>query len=155
MASRHLGRAVAMQSLYQWDFNGKPTAILPAIVERTREEFAAGIPDDGFALNIVNGVIDHIEAIDTLISKYAPDWPLEQIMAVDRAILRIGVFELKFDKNIPAKVAINEAIELGKTFGGPSSGRFINGVLGAMYKEMPQEPDHKPEEKKKEESTPE
>lgn len=150
MASRHLGRAVAMQSLYQWDFNGKPTAVLPAIVERTREEFAAGVPDDGFALHIVNGVIDHLEEIDGLITRYAPDWPLEQIMAVDRAILRLGVFELKFDENIPAKVAINEAIELGKTFGGPSSGRFINGVLGAMYKDMPQEPDPLP---KKEEQT--
>lgn len=136
MPSRHLGRAIAMQTLYQWDFHAKPSAIAPAMVDHTRAEFAGDTPDDGFALHIVNGVIDHITDIDALITKYAPDWPIDQIMAVDRAILRIGVFELKVDEAIPAKVAINEAIELAKTFGGPSSGRFVNGVLGAMYRDM-------------------
>lgn len=141
MASRHLGRAVAMQSLYQWDFNGKPTAIVPAIVEKTWLEFAGTAENDGFSLKTVQGTLDHITEIDALITKYAPQWPIDQIMAVDRAILRIGVYELKFDTAIPAKVAINEAIEIAKTYGGPSSGRFVNGVLGAMYKDMPQEAD--------------
>lgn len=141
MASRHLGRAVAMQSLYQWDFNGKPSAIIPAIVEMTWKEFAGTAENDGFSLKTVEGTLDHIAEIDALISKYAPQWPIDQIMAVDRAILRIGVYELKFDHAIPAKVAINEAIEIAKTYGGPSSGRFVNGVLGAMYKDMPQEAD--------------
>ncbi len=136
MASRHLARAVAMQTLYQWDFKDRPTAVLPAIIDQTKVEFAKDIKDDGFVQNLVSGTVDNIDAIDEAITKFAPDWPLDQIMNVDRAILRIGVYELKFDDNIPPKVAINEAIELAKTFGGPSSGKFVNGVLGAMFKDM-------------------
>lgn len=136
MASRHLARAVAMQTLYQWDFKDRPTAVLPAIIDQTKVEFAKDIKDDGFVQNLVSGTVDNIAAIDEAITKFAPDWPLDQIMNVDRAILRIGVYELKFDDNIPPKVAINEAIELAKTFGGPSSGKFVNGVLGAMFKDM-------------------
>ncbi len=143
MASRHLARAIAMQTLYQWDFNGKPSAILPAIIERTKKEFAANIKNDGFIESIVNGVVDNITKVDEYIAQYAPDWPIDQIMGVDRAILRIGVYELVLDTNIPPKVAINEAIELAKTFGGPSSGKFVNGVLGAMYKKMKNELENK------------
>ena len=78
----------------------------------------------------------HLSQIDIYISKYATEWPLEQITIVDRNILRIGVYELVYDKDIPSKVAINEAIEIAKTFGGESSGKFVNGVLGAIYKDM-------------------
>lgn len=125
-----------MQSLFQWDFMGQPTGILPAIVEQSIQEFAPGMKDTEFAMELIDGVIQHQIEIDALIQKYAPQWPLEQITIVDRNILRLGTFELQFSDAIPAKVAINEAIEMAKTFGGQSSGRFINGVLGAMYKDI-------------------
>lgn len=139
MPNRHLARSIAMQSLFEWDFKGNPTAILPAIVEHNLEEFAPGLEESEFTKKIVEGVIDHLSEIDELIGKYAPSWPIGQITLVDRNILRIGVFELKFADDIPPKVAINEAIELAKSFGGASSGKFVNGVLGSMYADFPKE----------------
>lgn len=124
-----------MQALYEWDFRGRPTAILPILIEHDLKEFGAGLTETDFTNELVNGVIDHQPEIDTMISKYAPEWPLEQITIVDRNVLRIGIYELKFSENVPPKVAINEAIELAKSFGGPSSGRFVNGVLGTIYKD--------------------
>lgn len=115
---------------------GQPSAILPALVEQNLEEFAQGIKDGEFALELAEGVLKHQREIDDLIRMYAPQWPLEQITIVDRNILRLGSYELQFSETIPAKVAINEAIELAKSFGGQASGRFVNGVLGAMYKTM-------------------
>ncbi|MEK7167872.1 MAG: transcription antitermination factor NusB, partial [Patescibacteria group bacterium] len=103
-----------------------------------RGMFAPEFDDGGFVKHLVSGVMDHQEDIDSLIVKYAPEWPLEQITVIDRNILRLGIFELKYDENIPAKVAINEAIELAKSFGGESAGKFVNGVLGAVYKEIDQ-----------------
>lgn len=136
MSNRHLARTVAMQSLYERDFHGNREKDIEHIVERDLEEFAPGLDDKGFAKELVTGVIAHQPEIDALITKYAPAWPLPQITIVDRNILRIGVFELKFSENVPSKVAINEAIEIAKTFGGESSGRFVNGVLGAIFKDM-------------------
>lgn len=136
MSNRHLLRSIAMQTLFQWDFMGQPSGIVPALVEKNCNEFALGAKENDFAMELVDGVIKHQSNIDSLITKYAPQWPLEQITTIDRNILRLGTYELQFADTIPAKVAINEAIELAKTFGGQSSGRFINGVLGAMYKDM-------------------
>ncbi len=136
MPNRHLARSIAMQSLFEWDFKGNPTAILPMIVKHNSEEFAPGLEEKEFTEQIVNGVLDHLKEIDELISRFAPSWPIGQITLVDRNILRIGVYELKFSKDIPPKVAINEAIELAKSFGGASSGKFVNGVLGSMYVEI-------------------
>lgn len=136
MSNRHLSRTIAMQSLYQWDFLGMPEGKLPEIIAFNRSEFAPNFNDEGFVDALVQGVVTHRPDIDETISHFAPDWPLESLTIIDRNILRLGVFELKFDSNIPAKVAINEAIELAKGFGGPSSGRFVNGVLGAVYKDM-------------------
>jgi transcription antitermination protein NusB len=138
MSNRHLLRSIAMQTLFQWDFMGEPSAILPALIQQNTEEFAPGTKDADaeFALELADGVLKHQKEIDTLIQKFAPQWPIEQITIIDRNILRLGTYELQFSQTIPAKVAINEAIELAKTFGGQASGRFINGVLGAMYKEM-------------------
>lgn len=136
MSSRHLARSVAMQSLFEWDFRGQPTAALPAIVDHNLKEFAPGLDEKEFAVKTVEGVIKKQAEIDTLIAKYAPEWPIEQITLVDRNILRIGVYELMYNKEIPEKVAINEAIELAKSFGGAASGKFVNGVLGAMYKNI-------------------
>lgn len=139
MPNRHLARSIAMQSLFEWDFKGNPTAILPAIVKHNLEEFAPGLEEKEFTEQIVDGVLDHLKEIDELISKFAPSWPIGQITLVDRNILRIGVYELKFSESIPPKVAINEAIELAKSFGGASSGKFVNGVLGSMFVEIQKE----------------
>lgn len=136
MSNRHLGRTVVMQTLYQWDFNGQKEKDLSGPLDRNLKEFAPGLEDEGFSRQLLNGVIKNIKKLDELITKYAPEWPLEQITIVDRNVLRIGVYELKFVKEIPSKVAINEAIELAKSFGGESSGKFVNGVLGAIYKDM-------------------
>lgn len=137
MPNRHLARSIAMQSLFEWDFKGNPSAILPAIVEHNLKEFAPGLEESEFTKSIADGVIVNLKEIDELVSKFAPSWPIGQITLVDRNILRIGVYELKFcQKDIPPKVAINEAIELAKTYGGPSSGKFVNGVLGSMYTEL-------------------
>lgn len=137
MSNRHLARSIAMQCLYQWDFKDRPTAAIPAIIAQQLEEFGTGVESErAYIEETVDGVIDHVEEIDALIKQYAtPNWPLDQIALVDRNILRIGIYELTINKTIPAKVAINEAIEIAKTYGGPSSGKFVNGILGAMYKD--------------------
>lgn len=136
MANRHLSRTIAMQTLYQWDFNGGQKKELNDLLEYNLQEFAPGFKDEGFAQELINGVLKNQKEIDQLIGKYATEWPIEQITIVDRNILRLGIYELKFVPDIPSKVAINEAIEVAKTYGGESSGKFVNGVLGAIYKEM-------------------
>lgn len=138
MSNRHLARSIAMQSLYQWDFDGQNKKGLEDLVSFNLKEFAPDFDDKGFTLDLVKGVIKKIKEIDKLIEKYAPEWPIAQITLVDRNILRLGIFELKFVEEIPSKVAINEAIELAKTFGGNASGKFVNGVLGAIYRDMEQ-----------------
>lgn len=135
MSNRHLARTVAMQTLYEWDFNNR-TQDLDQLAKKNLKEFAPDFNDGGFAERVVRGVMEHQAGIDKVIEQYAPEWPIQQITIVDRNILRIGVYELKFANDIPPKVAINEAIELAKSFGGESSGRFVNGVLGAVYKDM-------------------
>ena len=135
MSNRHLARALALQSLYEWDFHqGKHPA--RKILDRNIAEFASDLDEKEFAQNIVDGTIKNQETIDGLITKFAPDWPLPKITTVDRNVLRIGTFELTYTHEIPSKVAINEAIELAKTFGGESSGKFVNGVLGAVYRDQ-------------------
>ncbi len=138
MASRHLSRSIVMQSLYEWDFSGKNPEKLEEIVEKNLKEFGPGLEDKTFVWQLINGVVTNIKNVDKVIEKAAPEWPIEQITIVDRNVLRLGLYELLYgDKEeVPPKVAINEAIELAKTFGGESSGRFINGVLGTVYKEI-------------------
>lgn len=146
MSNRHLSRSVAMQSLYQWDFNRllqakgdikiKKSEDIDQVIEWNKKEFAPEFDDKNFINELVHDVMDHLPEIDKLIQKYAPEWPIDQITGVDRNVLRLGLYELKYAENIPAKVAINEAIELAKSFGGDSSGKFVNGVLGAIYKDM-------------------
>ena len=139
MASRHLARSIAMQSLYEWDFNGNDALKLDEIVERNIKEFGPGLEEDvEFVKRLVKGVCDHLKEIDKIIEKAAPQWPIDQISPIDRNVLRIGLYELLFGdrKEVPPKVAINEAIELAKSFGGESSGKFVNGVLGTVYREI-------------------
>lgn len=138
MANRHLSRSIAMQTLFEWDFNGHNDSKIKEILDRNLKEFAPGLDDISFSKKLVNGIIKNKEKIDKIIEKIAPEWPLHQIAMVDRNVLRLGLFELLFEKKeeVPSKVAINEAIEIAKTFGGESSGRFVNGVLGTVFREM-------------------
>ncbi len=124
-----------MQSLYEWDFFGG-SKDANEMVERNMQEFGAQLDEKEFCASIVHGVLEHHDAIDATITKFAPDWPLQKITTVDRNVLRIGTYELLYNFDIPSKVAINEAIELAKTFGGESSGKFVNGVLGAVYRDQ-------------------
>lgn len=137
MSNRHLARSIAMQTIFEWDFRGQPSAGLPAILDQNIKEFGVGLGDEkNFSNDIINGIVDHLKEIDEIIVKYAPNWPLEKITVMDRNILRIGIWEMKFNTEVPPRVAINEAIELAKSYGGPASGKFVNGVLGSLYKDM-------------------
>lgn len=138
MANRHLSRSIVLQSLFEWDFNVLPVDAITGILVRNTEEFAPGVKDISFTEQLARGVISKKEKLDAIIVKAAPDWPIEKISTADRNILRIGLYELLFGehKEVPPKVAINEAIELAKSFGGENSGKFVNGVLGAVYKEL-------------------
>ncbi len=140
MANRHLLRTVALQALFEWDFNNR-TGNLTEIVNHALDEFAPGADDTEFAHELIEGVVNNFEDIDRIIVETAPEWPISQITVIDRNVLRLGIFELMFAKKNPPKVAINEAVEMGKRFGGESSGKFVNGVLGTLYKNL------KPEEK--------
>ncbi|MEK7624519.1 MAG: transcription antitermination factor NusB [Patescibacteria group bacterium] len=137
MASRQLARSIVIQSLYEWDFYGQKADLI-AIIERNLKEFGPGLDEPEFVWRLTQGIIDHREEIDQIISRAAPEWPLNQISVIDRNSLRIGLYELLYAdrKEVPAKVAINEAIEIAKNFGGPNAGKFINGVLGTVYKEI-------------------
>ncbi len=136
MSNRHLLRTVAMQTLYEWDFNGQHTEKIDEYIKHNMAEFAPGEEDSSYVDKTVKGIIKNSAEIDKLIEKTAPEWPIAQITIVDRNILRMGIYEMKYTKEIPPKVAINEAIEIAKTFGGRSSGRFVNGVLGTIYKNL-------------------
>lgn len=138
MANRHLSRSIVMQTLFEWDFRGLDNDQIDEVLLRNTEEFAPGVGDFSFMKSLTMSVLAKQIDIDRIIEKAAPEWPIQKIGVVDRNILRIGLYELLFaDRGeVPAKVAINEAIELAKTFGGETSGKFVNGVLGAVYKEM-------------------
>lgn len=157
MANRHLSRSVVLQSLFEWDFRGRHDKTSPEIVTRIAEEFAPGMGDISFIEQLMKNVLAKRADLDKIIEKAAPDWPLDKISVIDRNILRMGLYELLFADRaeVPAKVAINEAIELAKSFGGENSGKFVNGVLGSVYKELG-EPgkDSAPKKKKKIEDVP-
>jgi len=138
MSSRHLSRSIVMQSLYEWDSSKKKSEALTKIIEKNIKEFGPGLEDQSFVWQLITGIVTKLSEIDKIIEKTATDWPIEQISIIDRNILRIGLYELLYGnkKEVPSKVAINEAIELAKSFGGENSGKFINGVLGTIYKQI-------------------
>lgn len=136
MSNRHLARTIVMQSLYQWDFNQQPQEKLPEIISYDQAEFAPNFDDGGYIKETIEGIMKKLVEIDAIIVQFAPEWPLASMACIDRNILRLGTYELKFSQVVPSKVAINEAIELAKTFGGEASGKFVNGILGAVYKDM-------------------
>ena len=157
MANRHLSRSVVLQSLFEWDFRDQKDENIKEIVTRVAKEFAPGMSDFSFVNELMTNILAKRSDLDKIIEKAAPDWPLDKISLIDRNILRMGLYELLFADRaeVPAKVAINEAIELAKSFGGENSGKFINGVLGSVYKELG-EPgkDSVPRKKKKIEDIP-
>lgn len=137
-ANRHLGRIVALQTLYEEDFrhelNDKSFKLSP-VLERNITRYENTIDDKKFIKQLVDGVRQYQQQLDDIIAPVAPEWPIEQIARMDRLILRIGVYELLFGKEIPPKVAINEAVELAKAFGGDNSSKFVNGVLGTVLRQ--------------------
>ncbi|NTU69451.1 transcription antitermination factor NusB [bacterium] len=147
--SRHFLRILAMQTLYEWDFRRTedPNEILARNIKETASNIEA--TDKKFASELIAGTISHTKEIDELIKVAAPEWPISQIAAIDRTVLRLGVFELLYIKEIPPKVAINEAIELAKAFGGENSGKFVNGVLGTIYRSSDLYVEEDPKEKLK------
>ena len=138
MANRHLSRSIVLQSLFEWDLNALEKKDVGEVLERNVTEFAPNKTDMPFMEKLLDGVMAKQPELDLVIEKAAPEWPIDRISPVDRNILRLGLYELLFAdrKEVPAKVAINEAIELAKQFGGDNSSRFVNGVLGAVYKEI-------------------
>ena len=138
MANRHLARSIVLQTLYEWDFRRLSPELAENLLKRNIHEFAPGLSDSDFLDELLANILSKKEDLDRIIEKAAPDWPLDKISAIDRNVLRLGLFELLFSdkEEVPAKVAINEAIELAKTFGGENSGKFVNGVLGSIYKEI-------------------
>jgi len=138
MANRHLSRSIVLQSLFEWDLNAIDRKQVAEVLDRNIEEFAPNKTDRPFMDSLLSGILGKQPELDLVIEKAAPEWPIDRISPVDRNILRLGLYELLFSdrKEVPAKVAINEAIELAKQFGGDNSSRFVNGVLGAVYKEI-------------------
>lgn len=138
MANRHLSRSVVLQTLFEWDFRSLSLEGALSSLERNIAEYAPAAGDAPFMEELLRGTIERTADLDMIIGKAAPEWPLDRIAPVDRSVLRLGLYELLFSdrSKVPAKVAINEAIELAKSYGGEQSGRFINGVLGAVYKEL-------------------
>lgn len=137
MSNRHLSRTLALQTLFTWDFNKSKKNQLENIVDNNFINFAPDFNDGGFVRDLVSGVVDNLKKIDDLIIKYATEWPIDQLTIVDRNILRLGIYELMFTET-PPRVIINEAIEVAKSFGGEASGKFVNGVLGAVYNDWPE-----------------
>ena len=137
MSTRHLSRSIVVQSLYEWDFLDKKPD-LKEIVKRNLEEFGKKLKDKKFVWELVSGIVKNLEDIDKIIQAAAPQWPLEKMGTIERNILRLGLYELLFGdkKAVPPKVAIDEAIELAKEFVNETSGKFVNGVLGAVFREM-------------------
>ncbi len=138
MSSRHLARSIALQTLYEWDFHKNNNVDLEETIERNIVEFSKKNKEKEFIIELVKGVDNYKKEIDEVIAAAAPEWPLEKITTIDRNVLRIGLYELIYGKKeeVPPKVAINEAIELAKRFGGSSSGKFVNGILGTIFKEL-------------------
>lgn len=135
MSNRHLARTMAMQALYEFDFRSRNPGEVAEVAKFVKSEFAPEFDDGGYVERQVAGVLANLSAIDEMLNRFAPNWTVDTMTLVDRNILRLGAYELAFDESIPSIVAINEAIELGKTFGGDASGKFVNGVLGAIYKD--------------------
>lgn len=159
-SNRHLSRIIAVQTLYEWEFISdrfpveekyEEASKVGEILDRNYKEFEKAVNNVDFIAELVWGTLKNKEKIDKIITPAAPEWPIKQIALLDLVILRVAIYELLFKREVPPKVAINEAVELAKTFGGMNSSRFVNGVLGTVYRASdiynPQD-DKKPENPK-------
>ena len=151
-SNRHLGRIVALQTLYEQDFRaecGDTSFSLSEVLDRNIERYSETIEDKAFIVALVNGVAEKGTALDDVLQPIAPEWPLAQIARIDRIVLRIGLYELTYENDVPPKVVINEAVELAKAFGSENSSKFVNGVLGTALRKKEAEEAEKPKSKKK------
>lgn len=139
-SNRHLGRVIVLQSLYEYELRtlaGDPEVDLNVVVAKNIEPYEKALGDTEFVYNLAKKVAENFETLDTALQPMAPEWPISSIAAIDRNILRMGLYELsECSDSIPPKVAINEAVELAKAFGSENSSKFINGVLGTAYREL-------------------
>jgi len=136
-SNRHLGRIVALQTLYEQDFRreaGDAKFDLTAVLKRNITRYESTVDDVHFIEALVQGVAAHESELDDILRPLAPEWPIEQIARMDRVVLRMGLYELEYGTDVPPKVVINEAVELAKAFGGDNSSKFVNGVLGTALK---------------------
>lgn len=143
-SNRHLGRIIALQTLFEQDFRratGDKTFKLDEILARNIERYQATVDDKDFIVQLVNGVSKNEQQLDEELQPVAPEWPIDQIARMDRVVLRMGLYELKFNQDVPPKVVINEAVELAKAFGSENSSKFINGVLGTVLRNITGEPE--------------
>jgi|SRR3989344_5884588 len=151
-ANRHLGRIVALQTLYEQDFReecGDTNFVLAQVLERNIARYSKTIEDPTFIRKLVEGVSKRRAELDEILRPLAPEWPIDQIARMDRMVLRMGLYELLHDKDVPPKVVINEAVELAKSFGGDNSSKFINGVLGSALRALEEgKPKTKPKKAK-------
>lgn len=139
-SNRHLGRVIVLQSLYEYELRTlakDPEVDLLTIVAKDIEPYEKALGDTEFVYNLATNVAKNFETLDKTLAPMAPEWPISSISAIDRNILRMGLYELSEDRDkVPPKVAINEAVELAKAFGAENSSKFINGVLGTAYREL-------------------
>lgn len=146
-ANRHLGRIIALQTLYEQEFRrecGDINFDTGEVLQRNINRYHETVDDRGFIEVLVAGVTEHEESLDEQLQPLAPEWPISQIARMDRIVLRIGAYELQYGERVPPKVVINEAVELAKAFGGENSSKFINGVLGSLLKQIEATPEAKP-----------
>lgn len=149
-SNRHLGRIIALQTLYEEEFrldSNDAGFNLQAVLQRNVDRYADMVDDTAFITTLVTGVSKHKDSLDAVLQPVAPEWPIDQIARMDRIVLRIGLYELQNDSGVPPKVVINEAVELAKAFGGDNSSKFINGVLGTLLRQQTGEPEPKKEDK--------
>lgn len=142
-SNRHLGRIIALQTLYEQEIRSESSDKsfdLNAVLERNIDRYKQSLEDKSFVIQLVNGVLNQEKTIDKILQPIAPEWPIDQIARMDRLVLRIGVYELENEKDVPPKVVINEAVELAKAFGGDNSSKFINGVLGTVLRQNDSKP---------------
>ncbi|HSX07662.1 MAG TPA: transcription antitermination factor NusB [Candidatus Saccharimonadales bacterium] len=138
-SNRHLGRIIALQTLYEQDFrraSGDAGFDLAAVLARNISRYESMVEDQAFIERLVHGVTKYEKELDAALQPIAPEWPIDQIARMDRIILRMGLYELTYDKGVPAKVVINEAVELAKAFGSENSSKFVNGVLGTALRQQ-------------------
>jgi N utilization substance protein B len=146
-SNRHLGRIIALQTLYEAELREEAadkTFDLAQVLDRNIQRYRDTLDDVEFIKKLVQGVTSHATALDAALQPVAPEWPIDQIARMDRIVLRIGLYELQNDADVPPKVVINEAVELAKAFGGDNSSKFVNGVLGTLLRQIEAKDDKKP-----------